>query len=119
MIGVLRIPHPARKFIDMKLGFALMRDRRVPLRSKLSAVLAGLLVTGLVEFLELPVEGVLSLILPIIGLGGDMVIDGAELVAGPLLLAHLLLPWIAPRAIVERIRAERNGEAPKGRVIDI
>ena len=119
MIGVIRIPQPGRKLIDMKLGFALMRDRRVPLRSKLSAVLTGLLITGLVEFLELPVEGVLAAVLPILGLGGDMVIDGAELIAGPLLLAHLLLPWIAPRDIVALIRAERSGDTSKGPVVDI
>jgi hypothetical protein len=93
--------------LDIKLGFALMRDGRIPLRSKLLAVLIGLAVTGLVEILELPVEGVLSALLPILGIAGDAVIDGAELLAGPILLAHLLLPFIAPRHVVDKIRAER------------
>jgi len=46
--------------------------------------------------LEIPVEGLLSILMPILGAMGDVVVDGAELVAGPLLLAGLLLPF--PRA---------------------
>ncbi len=105
--------------LDIKLGFALMRDRRIPLRSKLFSVLLGLAVTGLVEFLELPIEGVLSALLPILGLAGDAVLDGAELVAGPLLLAHLLLPFVAPRTLVDQIRAERTAAPPSSPIIEV
>ena len=99
MIGsAIRIPRLLNKpLLDMKLGFALMRDRRVPLRSKLLATLLGLAITGMVEFLELPVEGILSMLLPVLGAVGDVVLDGAEIVAGPLLLANVLLPFVAPR----------------------
>jgi hypothetical protein len=105
--------------VDIKLGFALMRDRRIPLRSKIFSILLGLAVTGLVEFLELPVEGVLSALLPVLGIAGDAVLDGAELVAGPLLLAHLLLPFVAPRPLVDQIRAERAGAPPPSPVINV
>jgi hypothetical protein len=120
VIGAIRLPRIfQRSLLDVKLGFALMRDRRVPLRSKLAALLLGIGITGLVEFLELPVEGILSLLLPILGAAGDIVVDGAEMIAGPLLLASLLLPFVAPRSLVDQIRSERAAGAPKSPIIDI
>jgi hypothetical protein len=121
MINVTRIPGlPHGRLVDLRLGFALMRDRRVPLRSKLLAALMGLGITGIVEFLELPIEGLLSVLLPVLGAAGDVVVDGVEIVAGPLLLANLLLPFVAPRDVVEIVRAERSGTTGgKGRVIDV
>jgi hypothetical protein len=123
MINAIRLPRLLqRPLLDVKLGFALMRDRRIPLRSKLTAILLGLAVTGLVEFFELPVEGLLSMLLPVLGALGDFVIDGAELVAGPLLLAAALLPFVAPRQLVDQVRAERattSPGAPKSPVIDV
>ena len=121
MIGEIRLPRLLRKpFLDVRLGFALMRDRRVPLRCKLTAVLIGLAVTGIVEFLEIPMEGVLSMLLPVLGAIGDIVVDGAEIIAGPLLLANVLLPFVAPRGIVDLVRAERSGSTAgaKGPIID-
>jgi len=123
MIGSIRIPRLFGKpLLDIRLGFALMRDRRVPLRSKLVAILLGLAVTALVEFLELPVEALISMLLPVLGAAGDLVLDGAEIVAGPLLLANVLLPCLAPRPIVDQIRAERtscSGKTSKSPIIDI
>jgi len=123
MIGAaVRIPRLLRGSLhDVRLGFALMRDRRVPLRAKLLAILIGLAVTGLVEFLELPVEGILSILLPILGGVGDVVVDGAEMIAGPLLLASVLLPFLAPRDLVAQIRAERSASpaGPKAPIIDV
>jgi hypothetical protein len=121
MIGTtVRLPRLfQRPLLDVKLGFALMCDRRVPLRSKLTALLLGLAVIGLVEFFELPVEGLIATLLPILGMVGDIAIDGAELIGGPLLLANALLPFVAPRDIVEKIRSERATGAPKSPIIDI
>ena len=120
MIGAIRLPrlfqHP---LLDMKLGFALMRDGRIPLRSKLLAFLLGFAVTGVVEFLELPIESVLSMLLPLIGIAGDVVLDGAELVAGPLLLANLLLPFVAPRDLVNRVLSERSPQPAKSPIIEV
>ena len=121
MISSIRMPRLLqRPLLDVKLGFALMRDRRVPLRSKLVSVLLGLAITGLVEFLELPVEGLISMLLPVLGAAGDFVLDGAEIIAGPLLLAHVLLPFVAPRPVVDQVRAERAAPgAPKSPIIDV
>jgi hypothetical protein len=121
MISAIKLPaffqHP---MLDVKFGFALMRDHRIPLRAKVMAVLLGLGITGLVEVLEIPVEGLLSVLLPILGAAGDVVVDGAELIAGPLLLAALLLPFLAPREVVERIRSERaTSPGKKSPVVDI
>jgi len=107
-----------RPLLDVRLGFTLMRDRRVPLRAKLLAILIGLAVTALVEFLELPVEGVLSMLVPVLGAVGDVVVDGAEAIAGPLLLATTLLPFLAPRRIVDQIHSER-APSPGTPIIDI
>src|SRR4029077_10523953 len=38
---------------------------------------------------------------------GDVVLDGVEAVFGPVLIATLLLPYLAPDAVVQQIRAER------------
>jgi hypothetical protein len=122
MIGVIHMPRlPGKPLFDMRLGFALMGDRRVRLRHKALAIFLGLLITGIVEILEIPIEGVLSMLLPILGVFGDAVIDGAEIVAGPILLAALLLPSLAPRDVVEKIRSERSGTpgAGKGPIIDV
>jgi hypothetical protein len=120
MIGAIHLPRLLqRPLLDMKLGFALMRDRRVPLRSKLVAALLGIAITGIVEFLEIPVEGILFTLLPILGAAGDIMVDGAELIAGPLLLANVLLPFVAPRDIVAQIRSERATGAAKSPIIDV
>jgi hypothetical protein len=120
MIGAIRLPRIFQhRLLDVKFGFALMRDHRVPLRAKVAATVLGLGITGLVEVLELPVEGILSMLLPILGAAGDVVMDGAELIAGPLLLASILLPFIAPRHIVDRIRSERATGAQKAPIIEI
>ena len=66
--------------MNMTLGYALLRDRRVPIRTKLIAL-------G-------------------IGAAGDLTLDGAEAVIGPVLIATLLLPHLAPADLVRQIRAE-------------
>jgi len=38
---------------------------------------------------------------------GDIVIDGAEAVIIPVLVATVLMPYLAPSAIVQQLRAER------------
>ncbi|MGA3170796.1 MAG: hypothetical protein ABSE62_07255 [Chthoniobacteraceae bacterium] len=113
------IPLLRKSLIDVRLGFALMRDRRVPLRSKALALLIGLALTCIAAVLELPIEGWLSLLVPVLGAAGDMVVDGAEMIAGPLFLAAALLPCLAPRAIVDRIRVERAAGGPNSPIIDI
>ena len=99
--------------LDFGLGFALLKDRRVPLRSKGTAVLLGCVATAALIALELPVEALIALLFNVPGLGLDFAIDGLEAVAGPLLFGALLIPRLAPRGIVDRLRAERYGLPPQ------
>ena len=92
--------------MNMTLGYALLRDRRVPIRTKLIALGVGAAGVGAIELLQLPVEGVVAALLPLIGAAGDLALDGAEAVIGPVLIATLLLPHLAPADLVQQIRAE-------------
>ena len=92
--------------MNMTLGYALLRDRRVPIRTKLIALGIGAAGVGAIELLQLPVEGVVAALLPLIGAAGDLALDGAEAIIGPVLIATLLLPHLAPADLVQQIRAE-------------
>ena len=93
--------------MNAPLGYALLRDRRVSFRPKVVALGAGLAVAGVIEVLQIPVESVLALFLPIVGAAGDVALDGAEAVIVPVLVATLLMPYLAPPSIVQQLRAER------------
>jgi hypothetical protein len=93
--------------MNIQLGYALLRDRRVPLRPKIIALAIGAACFGLIEILQIPLESVFAAVLPILGIAGDVVLDGAEAVLGPVLVATILLPYLAPAPIVREIRAER------------
>ncbi|HLK59849.1 MAG TPA: hypothetical protein VKU00_25025 [Chthonomonadaceae bacterium] len=96
-------------FLDVGLGFALLKDRRVSWKTKLLALLLGAGILGLLVLLELPVETIIAGLLPALGVMMDVTIDGLEFVAGPILFAVLLLPHLAPKPLVQQIRAERAG----------
>ncbi|HZT41266.1 MAG TPA: hypothetical protein VFA07_03710 [Chthonomonadaceae bacterium] len=97
--------------LDVRFGFALFRDRRIPLGGKLLALILGGLLTALLVSLEIPLEGLLTLLLPFLAVP-DFVVDGMETVLGPFVLGALLLPFLAPRPLVDQIRDERAGVIP-------
>jgi hypothetical protein len=97
--------------MNAPLGYALLRDRRVSLRPKLAALGIGLAVAGFVELLQIPLESVFALVLPIVGVAGDVTLDGAEAVILPVLVATLLMPYLAPPDIVQQLRMERASRA--------
>lgn len=101
--------------LDPKFGFQLLRDGRVPLKAKASALALGVGAVLVLEILELPLQTALMLLLPFVGLAADFALDGVEILAGPLLVASLTLPHLAPREIVEQIRAESQ---PHGQVYE-
>ena len=51
--------------MNMTLGYTLLRDRRVPIRTKLIALDIGAAGVGAIELLQLPVEGVVAALLPL------------------------------------------------------
>jgi hypothetical protein len=92
---------------DLKFGFALLRDRRVPVGAKLLALGLGVAATAVINALELPLEALIAVLLPGVGLTINAILNGMEFIAGPLLASALVLPFVAPRPLVEQIRAER------------
>jgi hypothetical protein len=92
--------------VNARLGYALLRDRRISLRPKFVALGAGLAVLAAIELLQVPLESVLALVLPGVGAAGDVAVDGAEAVIVPVLVATLLMPYLAPPRIVEELRAQ-------------
>ncbi|MBW3636532.1 MAG: hypothetical protein KY445_08725 [Armatimonadetes bacterium] len=101
--------------LDFKLGLRLLRDGRVPFKSKIAGLGLGLGAVFILEILELPLQTALMLLLPFVGIAADLALDGVELLAGPIIVASLVLPYLAPRDIVEQIRAEGQ---PQGQVYE-
>ena len=99
---------------DIRLGFALLRDRRVSLGTKLLALASGAGLTALLVSLELPLDSIVAAMLPIVGFAIDLAVDGLEVLICPVLAAVLLLPMLAAKPLVEQIRGERGGQ-----VIDV
>lgn len=97
---------------DVQFGLALLRDRRVPVVSKLMALSAGAGIIALMISLELPLESLIGLILPLLGAVADVAVDGIEAVLGPVVIAALLLPHLAPSPIVHTILNERLQQSP-------
>ncbi|RYX86711.1 hypothetical protein EON83_00600 [bacterium] len=96
----------ATRVLDWKLGLRLLRDRRVPAAAKVLSLVLGLSSLFVLEVLELPIQTALALLVPVLGLAADFAVDGIELLAVPFFVATLLLPFIAPRELVERVRRE-------------
>ena len=109
-----------RKMLDLKFGYALLTDRRVPLLPKIAAIGTGFAGVAILGFLELPVETIIAAV-PVLGILGDLTVDGAEAIIAPVLAACLLLPYMAPAPIVERIRRERDAgvRTTDGPIIDV
>ena len=97
--------------LNLKLGLTLLRDRRVGIWIKLAALALGAAAAGALIALEFPLETILAVLLPGLGLGLDLIADGMEAIAVPLLLAGLALPFMAPRALVDQVMAERAAGA--------
>lgn len=83
--------------LDIKYGFSLFKDRNVPASYKLLALTIGIAVTALLMALEAPLELILGLFIPFLGLTSDLFIDGIEVLVVPLIIACLVLPRLAVR----------------------
>jgi hypothetical protein len=97
--------------MNAPLGYALLRDRRVSVRPKFLALGAGLAVMGIIQLLQIPFESVLAFVLPGVGAASDVTVDGVEAVVVPVLVATLLMPYLAPRSIVQELRTEHATRA--------
>jgi hypothetical protein len=86
-----------RGWLDLRAGLALFRSRDVSAGLKLGALLVGIGFTGLLVALEIPLEGVVSVLLPFLGWAIDAAVDGAEFVLAPLLVGAAVLPHLVAR----------------------
>lgn len=111
------VKHHAKKSgaLNAKLGFALFKDPRIPISSKLLALSIGVTLTGLLLAIEVPLELILALFVPFVGGGLDLVIDGAEIILFPMLIACLVLPGIARKKVYVR----QNTPPYRGEAIDM
>ena len=92
--------------LDLRFGLHLLaRDRNVPVRYKMLALAFGGVLTFLLNVLEIPLEAMLAVFLPVIGLGFDVVLNGLELIVCPVIFGALMLPRLAPRPFVDAARA--------------
>ena len=87
--------HAARRFLNFRLGWQLFRDPRVSVAKKGAAVSIGIIITLLLIVCEVPLEGLLGLMAPLVGVAADVLVDGAELVLLPLIIAMAILPYMA------------------------
>ncbi len=94
---------------DIRLGFALLRDRRVSVATKALALAMGAGLTSLLVAVEFPLEGIMAAMLPFVGWVIDAAVDGMEVLIVPVLAAMLFLPYLAAKPVVEEIRGERGG----------
>ncbi|MES2460309.1 MAG: hypothetical protein V4671_06985 [Armatimonadota bacterium] len=95
--------------LDFKMGVSLLRDRRVSAGTKLLALGIGVGLTMLLEVFEMPLETLVAVVLPGVGLAANFAMDGLEAVLCPLLFAALALPHLAPKPVAAEARALRRG----------
>jgi len=87
---------------DAKFGFALFKDRNVPISAKATALAIGVAITALLMAVEAPLELLLGIFLPFIGEAADLLVDGAEFVIFPILIACMVLPrLVAKQRVVQ------------------
>lgn len=96
-------------FLDIKLGFSMLKDRRVPFRPKFLAVGLGAGLIALLIALEFPLEAVLAVTIPGLGIVVDALTDGMEAIIGTVGVATMLLPHLAPKLLTQQLRNERAG----------
>ena len=99
-------PSTGRRAIlkNLKLGFALMWDRRVPVYTKLMAWGLAVGITAIVLVIELPIEALMAAVFSHSGFVGDFILDGVEAIVGPIILSCLLLPFEGPSTRDNQVR---------------
>ena len=91
-------------WLDLRLGYALLRDKRVSIGVKLASLGIGLALTVGLFLLEVPLEAVIGTVLPLLGLALDFTFDGIEFVVVPVVVASLVIRWLAPKPVVDSLR---------------
>jgi len=124
MVALHFLSTPAmQNLLDWRFGLQLLRDGRVPVRSKLGAFALGFAVLFALEVLELPVQTAVWTLLPVLGIALDFAVDGVEFLIVPSLVALLTLQFTTPKEIVSQLRGNRKSGFDNfdshGRVYDV
>ncbi len=98
--------------LDPKIGWSLMRDREIPVGSKILALGVGAGVTALLVALEVPLESIIDFVIPVAGISLFGLFDGAEMIVCPLLIAGMTLPFIAPVPVKQGAMQDRRKALP-------
>jgi len=93
-----------RGWLDLRLGYTLLRDKRVSLGVKLASLGIGVALTVGLVLLEVPLEAVIGTLLPLLGLALDFAFDGIEFIVVPVVVAALVIQWLTPKSVVEIVR---------------
>ncbi len=108
-IGRRVLPHAVARhahkkgWLDLKLGFALLRDKRVSVLAKLASIATGAALTAIFIALEVPLETIVGALLPFVGLFFDLAIDGIEVLILPIVIGSFVLQKLAPKNIVREL----------------
>ena len=109
------VHHHARRggFLDIRYGFSLLVARHVPVSRKVLALGIGTLLAAIIVSLELPFETIVAGLLNLLGIGLDVVFDGLEIIAGPVLFAALLMPRLYKPVTTSEELTPSNGQLPR------
>ncbi len=94
---------------DLKLGFALFKDKRISPLHKLLSIGIGAAATGVCIVLEIPLESIVVAFLGIFGVALDIVADGVEAIVISSMVGCLVLPFIANKETVNQVMLDRSG----------
>jgi hypothetical protein len=111
-----------RNLLDWRFGLKLLRDNRVPVRSKLGAFALGFIAFLALEILQLPVQTAMWALLSVAGIVLDFALDGVEFLVISSIVGLLALQFTTPKEIVEQIRGNKanfDNVDQNGRVYDV
>ena len=91
-----RVSHKSiGKWVDLGLGWQLMRSPQVSFRLKAVSVAIACTAVASLLAVEAPVELITAALIPVAGFLGDFSVDGIEIVLAPIVIAVALLPHLA------------------------
>ncbi len=91
--------------LEIGKGFQLFRSRQIAMTTKFGAFSVGALLTALLVMLEAPIETIVGVLLPP-AIAVDMVVDGAEVIILPLLIAAAVLPHLVRKSERRLVRVD-------------
>jgi hypothetical protein len=94
--------------LNLAIGMALLRDRRVPLAEKRRALLYSAGCILLLITLQIGLQSLIASMFHMPGIHLAGFTNGAALIVGTVLFGALLLTQTAPFPIVNRVRIERQ-----------